>query len=136
MSAEDNKAIVIGYIEALNQKKLALEEFLAPGFVFHDPGMPEATDLASVKRFLANSYDAFPDLKSTIEDVVAAGDKVVLRYSSRMTHQRDYMGIPATGKELTSSGIAIYRIAAGKIQEEWALMDRLGLMQQLGVIPK
>jgi steroid delta-isomerase-like uncharacterized protein len=113
-----------------------VEEFLAPGFVFLDPGMPEATDLTSVKRFLADSYSAFPDLRATIEDLIAARDRVVLRYSPRMTHQRDFMGIPATGKRLPSSGIGIYRIAAGKIQEEWVSTDRLGLMQQLGVIPK
>jgi steroid delta-isomerase-like uncharacterized protein len=121
MSTEDNKTLVIGYIESLNQKKLTLEEFIAPGVVFHDPGMPEATDLATVQRFVADSFNAFPDTKSTVEDLVAEEDRVVLRYSSRMTHQRDFMGIPATGKQLMTSGIAIYRIAAGEIQEEWSL---------------
>jgi steroid delta-isomerase-like uncharacterized protein len=136
MSPEDNKALVVRYIESLNEGNLPSEEFIGPGFVFHDPGMPDVVDLAGIRRFVAETFSAFPDLSATVEDLIAEGDRVVCRYTSRMTHQRDFMDIPATGRQLTTNGIAIYRIAAGKIQEEWVCSDRLGLMQQLGIVAK
>ena len=102
MSAEDdNKALIVRYFDFLNQGNLPSEEFLDPGFVFHDPGTVEVNDLASARRWVADGYNAFPDWHSTIEDIVAEGDKVVCRYSSRMTHKRDFMGVAGTGKQLT-----------------------------------
>jgi steroid delta-isomerase-like uncharacterized protein len=134
MSAEENKALVVRYIEFLNRGNLPSEEFMAPGFVLHDPGIPDASDLASVRQFLADTFSAFPDLTATIEDLIAEGDKVVCRYTSQMTHERDFMGIPATRKRIRTNGIAIYRILAGRIQEEWVCSDRLSLMRQLGIV--
>ena len=69
--------------------------------------------------FGAVGNDAFPDQHSAIEDLVAEGDRVVCPYSFRATHQRDFRGIPATGKQTTGTAVAIYRIVGGKIQEEW-----------------
>lgn len=92
------------------------EEFLDPGFVFHDPGLPDVNDLASARQWVAVGHDAFPDQHSTIEDPVAEGDRVVCRHSFRATHQRDFRGIPATGKQTTGTAVAIYRIVGGKIQ--------------------
>ena len=77
---------------------------------------------------------AFPDLHYTVEDLVAEGDKVVVRYTGRGTQQGELWGIPPTGKQMTYTGILIWRFAEGKIAEHWAEPDRLGLMQQLGVI--
>jgi steroid delta-isomerase-like uncharacterized protein len=135
MSVENNKTLVTRYIEFLNQGNLPSEEFLAPSCVLHDLGMPDL-NFADARRFAADSFKAFPDQRATIEDLIAEGDRVVCRYSTRMTHQGDFLGMPATGKQLTSTGIAIYKIVAGKIQEEWFCSDRLGLMQQLGIVPK
>ena len=78
---------------------------------------------------------AFPDLHVTIEDVVAEGDRVVVRTTYTGTHQADLQGIPATGKTVSESAITIFRLANGKIAEGWLVADNLGLMQQLGVIP-
>jgi len=119
MSTEHNKQLVIGYIHSLNQKKVDLEEFLDPGFVLHNPLQPGVNHFASARQYLADSLVSFPDQLSTIEDLVAEGDKVVCRYSVRATHKRDFRGLPATGKQITFRGIAIYRISGEKIQEEW-----------------
>lgn len=118
---DDNKALVRRYVDFLNQNNLPSEEVIDPGFVFHDPGLPDVKDLAGARQFIAAYNDALPEQFSTIEDIVAEGDKVVLRYSGRGTHKRDFMGIPATGKTATSTGIAIYRIVNGKVVEEWNL---------------
>ena len=78
---------------------------------------------------------AFPDLQFTIDDVIAQDDKVVIRWSSRGTHRGELMGLAPTGKEATSSGISIDKIADGKIVESWNHWDTLGLMRQLGAAP-
>jgi steroid delta-isomerase-like uncharacterized protein len=119
MSTEDNKALIVRYFDFLNQDNLLSEEFLDSGFVYHDPGLQDVTDLASVREWVAAGLDAFPDQHSTIEDLVAEGDRVMCRYAFRATHQRDFRGIPATGKQTRGTAVAIYRIVGGKIQEEW-----------------
>jgi predicted ester cyclase len=73
---------------------------------------------------------------STIEDLIAEGDKVVARWRSHATHQGDYMGIAPSGKEVEFTGISVYRIEEGKIAESWTVEDQLGLMRQIGAIPE
>jgi steroid delta-isomerase-like uncharacterized protein len=134
----DNKALVRRYVEeVLNKKNLALvDELFASTFIDHDSSMPEANGPAGVKRLAAMVHLGFPDLHFTIEDMVAEGDKVVYRYSVRGTHENDFMGIVATGKQINMTGIHIYRVGDGKLQEEWENWDMLGLMRQLGVLPQ
>ena len=78
---------------------------------------------------------AFPDMRITIEDQVAEGDKVVTRWTASGTHQGDLMGIDPTGRRATVTGITIDRISGGKVEETWTNFDAMGMMQQLGVIP-
>ena len=73
---------------------------------------------------------------STIEDLIAEGDKVVARWRSRVTHRGEYMGIPPTGEEVEFTGISEYRIEGGKIAESWNSEDQFGLMRQIGAIPE
>jgi len=136
-TAEQNKALARRVLEeAANQRKLELiDELLAPDYVLHDPANPMVQDRETFKQFLNGHYVAFPDIQWTIEDVVAEGDRVVVRWILTGTHQGPLMGIPPTGKQVSMWGISIYRIAEGKVAEEWAVADVMGLMQQLGVIP-
>ena len=97
--------------------------------------MPDVTGLADVRQNIEMYRSAFSNMHQTIEDMFAEGDKVACRWSGRATHRGDFMGVAATGKAITTTGIVIYRIANGKIQEEWDYSDVLGLMQQLGVGP-
>jgi steroid delta-isomerase-like uncharacterized protein len=78
---------------------------------------------------------AFPDFKATIEDILADGDKVVIRMTWTGTHKDEFMGIPATGKRMSIGVIDIIRVANGKGTEHWGQMDAMGMMQQLGAIP-
>ena len=138
MSVEENKAIVSRATEELwNKNNLAVvDELYATNFVSHGSDIPGVTpDREGYKQFVTMSRTALPDFHTTIEDMIAEGDKVVQRFTARGTHKGEFMGIPPTGKQVTITGIAIDRIAGGKIVENWVNMDMLGMMVQLGVVP-
>src|SRR5215204_6465817 len=84
------------------------------------------------KQEAANVRRGFPDLESTIEDLIAERDKVVAYWRAQATHQGEYMGIPPTGNRVNFRGISIYRIEGGKIAESWSVSELLGMLQQLG----
>lgn len=138
MTIEQNKNLIRRYFEeAWNQGGLdVLDEIVAQGYVNHDPfvpGLPAGPD--GLKPIMAGFRAAFPDLHYTIEDLVAEGDKVVTRWTMRATHTGEFMGMPATGKQVMVGGMQIERIVEGQITEHWRKSDDLGLMQQLGAIP-
>jgi len=138
MSTEGNKALIRRGTEVLNRGNVTeisttLDELFVPDFVRHDPagGFRSREDY---KQFLFSLLAALPG-QFTIEDLIAEGDKVVLRYAFRGTHQGQWRGLPPTGKPVTFTGIFIYRILDSKIVEGWENADALGLVQQLGLIP-
>ncbi len=139
MSAEENKAMVHRVMETYSKGQEAsmalLEELYAPDYIYHGPGAFGDADLAATKQMLHAFFTAFPEQRVTVEDLIAEGDKVVSRYTFRATHRGEFMGIPATGKAVTVSGIMISRFADGKWVEDWDSPDALSLMQQLGAIP-
>lgn len=140
MSTEDNKALIRRWVdEVLNRRDVSTHspayELVATDFTGHFPGQPPIYGLEAFRQFGSAYFTAFPDLQITPEDLVAEGDKVTMRYGWRGTHKAELMGIPATGKQVTASGISILRIADGKIAEQWDNFDNLGMLQQLGVIP-
>ena len=110
--------------EAFNQRKFEVLDEIFSAELMQRIG-------PSVIPFLT----AFPDWHGTVDDIIAEGDKVVNRWTGHGTHLVELMGIPATGKPVTLTGITIFRIAGNKIVEEWTQMDQMSLMQQLGVIP-
>jgi len=137
MSAEENKAIARRWYEdGFNAHNVGLiDELFTADFVEHTPSGPPTNGRDKVKQGLMGVFAALPDLRVTIDDMIAEGDKVVVRFTSRATHQGDLMGIPATGKPMTTTTITILRFAHGKIAEDWVETDMLGMMRQLGVIP-
>ncbi len=134
---EKNKALNRRFVEeVINQGDLdVIDELIDPGAVDHaaPPGFP--TGREGAKHFATMTRSAFPDLHLTIEDMIAEGDKVVMRGTWSATHEGEFMGIPATGKQVTVSQIDISRVADGRMVEHWGQFDALGLMQQLGVVP-
>ncbi len=138
MSIEENKALVQRFVEEVwNKGNLAAaDEFLAANSVGHDPDAPGlAPGVEGFKQVFTMFRTAFPDLHVTVEDMIAEGDKVVSRTTARGTHKGELMGIAPTGKQVTVAEIRIHRIAGGKIVEHWGIVDKLSLMQQLGVVP-
>jgi predicted ester cyclase len=141
MSTEDNKALYRRFVEEVFGKKNvgATDEFIAPTCVDHaaPPAFPKG--LEGAKQIQGMYLAAFPDVAVTFEDMIAEGDegdKVMARFAIRGTHKGSFMGIAATGKRVTVTGIDIVRVSGGKIVEHWESFDQLDLMQQLDVVPK
>ncbi len=139
MSTEENKALARREIEEIFNAKgnldAAAQEIYAPNYISHQPaGNEDLRGLEAIKQFAAGLRRAFPDLQITIEDQIAEGDKVVTRLTSRGTHRGELWGIAPTGREAEVSSVSTNRIEGGKIVEHWTCADRLGMMQQLGVI--
>jgi steroid delta-isomerase-like uncharacterized protein len=140
MSIQENKAVVQRWVEeVLNTRDVSEQspayQLVAADFVGHFPGQPPIEGLEAYRQFGSLYFSAFPDLQITPEDLIAEGDKVTMRYGWRGTHKGELMGIPPTGKQVSTSGISILRVANGKIAEQWDNFDNLGMLQQLGVIP-
>jgi steroid delta-isomerase-like uncharacterized protein len=138
-TSEENKAVVRRQEEELFTRGNldAADEIYAPGYVGHDPSNPEdIRGLEAAKQAAADYRRAFPDLRVTVEDLIAEGDKVVARLRFRGTHRGELDGIAPTGRRVDCSGIVVSRMEGGKIAEDWANFDDLGMMRQLGVLPE
>jgi steroid delta-isomerase-like uncharacterized protein len=125
MSTAENKQVIERYLEALsgNPKSPALvNQYVA-----------DADE--ALKQHIADAEAAFPRYELLAEDLFAEDNKVVVRFNLHGTHQGDFMGIPATGREINVPGIIIYHLADGKITAHWMQIDSMAMMQQLGVQP-
>ena len=136
---EENKALARRSWEIVTEGSLdtledALAEVYAEDFVLHEPD-EDIVGIEGLKQFVSMIRAGFPDLRVTLEDAIAEGEKVVSRWTAQGTHQGELMGIAPTGNRVTITGITIHRIEDGKIVEEWENWDALGMMQQLGAIP-
>ena len=134
--SEENKALVRRmYDVVFNERNIGLlGEVFASNIVDHTarPGTPPGVE--GLKQQMEMFLTAFPDLKITAEDIVAEGDRVAVRWTATGTHRGDLMGIQATGKQVTISGMEILRIVDGKAVEHWEVFDQMSMMQQLGVV--
>lgn len=88
----------------------------------------------TVKQTIQAMQAAFPDMSSTEEDIIAEGDKVVVRRTLRGTHKGDFMGIPASGKPINVSGVWLAHLTGGKIKEQWVYFDVMGMLRQIGAM--
>ena len=125
MSLEENKALVRREQEELwtyTGDLDAAEELFAP------------QQAEAAKQEAADFRRGFPDVVSTIEDLIAEGDKVAARWRARATHRGEYVGVPPSGKEVEFTGISVYRIEGNKIAESWTIEDELSLMRQIGAV--
>jgi predicted ester cyclase len=137
MSTEENKEIARRVLEeALNKHNMAVvDELVDSSYVYHAP-LWELKGQEGYKQGCTMILTSLPDHHMTFEDIIAEDDKVAMRFTVTGTHTGgDYMGIAATGKQITMTGIIISRISGGKIVEDWEIVDQLGIMQQLGIIP-
>jgi predicted ester cyclase len=122
------------FIDYINKDPFApIDEFFATSYTYHNSSAPHV--LSTLKESNAAAYSAFPDIRFTVEDMVAERDKVVYRGSARGTHQGGFMGIASTGKRVTFTTIVISRIANGKFREDWESFDGMYVLQQLGALP-
>lgn len=146
MTTEPNQTLVRRAIEDVeNQRNLSvIDELYAPDVVSHrlwphaiNPRTMvenEQSSLAERKRLTAGWHASFPDSHTTIEQLMAEGDRVMCWTTTTGTHTSEHFGIAPTGKHVTYSEFWVVRIAEGRIAEEWMLWDRLGFFQQLGIV--
>ncbi len=134
--SEDNKALVCRFVEEFwNEGNTTIvDELMAIDAAIHMP-TGEAVNPEGFKRFAAMWRGAFPDWHSTVEELIAEGDRVAERWTGRGTHRGELQGIPPTGKRVEVPGSVFYRIVDGKIVEFRGQLDMMSLMQQLGAIP-
>jgi serine phosphatase RsbU (regulator of sigma subunit) len=133
VSTEENRAIFRRYIEEVwNQTNLELVDEIFDRYISHQPdGSTLERGPEDVKRFVGEFRTAFPDLRLSIDDQIAEGDKVMIRETARGTHQGELRGMAPTGEEVEIPGMAVFRFSSeGKVVESWDSYDQLSLMRQ------
>jgi steroid delta-isomerase-like uncharacterized protein len=138
VSAEENKDIVRRFWGVWEEGNIDLvDELLAPDYINHSPATPDQpTDPEGVKAVVGMFRSGMPDLRVVVEDMIAEGDKVAVRYTLEGTHEGELFGVPPTGQRLSIKSISIEQVSDGKIREHWRITDTLDMMQQLGVVPE
>ena len=136
MSVQENSAVIRRWIDTWNNQDLdAAADLLAPDYLRHDANLPDVNGPTAQLEFMSGIFSAFPDLDLQVEQLIAQDDLVVARASVRGTHQGDFLGVPATGNEVSFESMEVWRLDAGRIAEQWVVMNVMGLFQQLGAIP-
>ena len=136
-ASETNTAVVSRFIEEFknNANHGIVDELFTTEFVHHlpDPRLPAGRE--GLKLVGQSIAAGFPDVRVTVEDLLADGNKVIERTTARATHTGEFNGIPPSGKAVTWTEIHIYRLEDGRIAELWSEIDLLGLLIQLGAVP-
>lgn len=131
-----NEAVVRSYVDRMNGRDYhAIDDLLASTFQ-NQSYMPMGPGVQGLKDFYKEFSRAFPDFKFTIEDIFSEGDRVAVRMTARYTHKGEFMGIEPTNNAVVITKFDIFRFSGGRIVEHWDSVDRLGLLNQLGVLPK
>ena len=135
MSPEQNRALFGRFVEEIFHRGNlgALDRIFRPDALIHDPGV-ELMGPEALRPALRSLLAAFPDLRITVQDQIAEGDRLAVRYRGEATHRANWRGIPASGKRIDYTGILIVRFEGDRIAEYWAQPDLLGLLQQLDAI--
>jgi steroid delta-isomerase-like uncharacterized protein len=137
MTEVANKAVISRFLEeVINQGQLGVaDEIVAEDFIELDPLPGQRQGREGLKEVIGGLLAAFPDMHWVADEMVGEGEKVVTRFTWTGTHRGTFLGIPATGKNVTVKGVVIDRLVGGRMTDSRILMDTLGMMQQLGVIP-
>jgi steroid delta-isomerase-like uncharacterized protein len=137
MSTETNKILARRvFDEVLNSKNLdLLDELAAPDYIEHSPLPGQRTGIEGIRDRYTMLFDAF-EFRFAVDDVIAEGDKVVLRWTQTGTHVGPLFGMPATGRSSRTTGIEIWRVDNGRLAEHWDVVDVYGQLMQLGLLPE
>ncbi len=132
---EQNRAIVLKWFGELSKDNFEplYEELFASDCQQYMPPNAEPMSFEEYKPMAKQVYEAFPEIKHTVGDIIAERDKVAAKILVHTVHEGEFSGIPATGKELEWTAIAIFQISDGKIKARWEIADIMGLYQQLGI---
>jgi steroid delta-isomerase-like uncharacterized protein len=130
MSSEENKLVVLAYWQRCwNEKDVnSLDDTHVPWFAQNS--VPTGT--VAFKGLFSGFFQAFPDVRVSVDDVVSEGDKIVMRVTYRGTHLGDYEGVPATGRSVVVTGLEMFLVLGGRIVHHWHEMDHLSILLQIG----
>ena len=132
-----NEALIREVLELIDQRQLdAAFELYAEDYIYHGPGGMEIKGRDGIRGLWMDFLNAFPDLRSTVDDMVIQGDKLVLRWTIRGTHTGEFLGVPPSHNPIALPITEIFRIADGQLVEAWDQWDRLHLFAQIGGIPE
>jgi steroid delta-isomerase-like uncharacterized protein len=136
-TTESNKEVIRKFLEeVINQNRMErADDLVVEDFVELDPLPGQRQGREGLKQVLGMMRAAFPDIHWVVEEMVAEGDTVVSRFTWTGTHRGEFLGVPATGRSVVVKGVVIDQLAGGKMSKSRILMDSLGMMQQLGVMP-
>jgi steroid delta-isomerase-like uncharacterized protein len=133
MSKQDNISAQKQFGEAVNSGNLdVISQVMAPSVVDHDPAADQGPGPEGFIQFFTRFRKAFPDLKVSVEQMVADDDNVAIAYTITGTQKGEFMGIPATNRQIKARGVQIARFEDGKIVERWGSSDELGISKQIG----
>lgn len=135
----DNKAIFADFQDAVNSGDLdavldAIDEVAAPDLIFHAPVPMGGSGAEALKQVWTGLFRAYPDIHVEMEDLIAAGDKVIARNTVTGTNTGSFVGQPPTGKHVTYNEIFIIRFANGRMAEIWGVVDVYAQLTQLGLL--
>ena len=135
-TTQENKDLVRAFHEGIWAGDLDLfDEHVAEDYVGHDPNVPgDLHGPAEFREFIGGLRASMSDIDHTIEDLFGEDDRVVVRGRLTARHTGEMMGIPATDREVSVDETVVYRLEEAKVAETWAAVDRLGMLQQLGVV--
>jgi steroid delta-isomerase-like uncharacterized protein len=136
MSVEKQSRIINQWIEAWNKQDLtSARDLLLPDYKRHDANLPDVDGPQAEIDFILSVVSGFPDVHLQVTQLIVQDHFVAARLTVRGTHQGAFMSVPATGREIFVEVMNFFRLSGDKIAEEWAVMDALGLLQQMGAVP-
>jgi len=135
---EENKQLCRDYFDAFLRRDVEwMDRHVAPEFVRHDPGQPfEVRGPEGVAQLHDALLPAFPDMELPLHDLVAEGEKVLVRLTIHATHTGPFGELEATGRRIEVPVLDLFQIQDDRLVEHWALLDNLGMMRQLGALPE
>ena len=135
-SAAQNEALIRQVLELIDERQLdAAFELYAVDYIYHGPGGMELNGRDGIRGLWMDFLTGFPDLSSTVDDMVVQGDKLVLRWTIQGTHTGEFLGLPPSNNRIILPINEIFRIADGQLVEAWDQWDRLHLFEQIGAMP-
>ena len=137
MSVETNLSVVQSMVKLMEKDNPeGFEKFFATNWVNHDPSLPPMQGLEGARKLFGLWSGALSNRKVTLESTLAQGDEVAVHFWIAGTHTGELMGIKPTGKMVNVSATGIFKLANGKLTDNWVNFDALGLLQQIGALPK
>jgi predicted ester cyclase len=137
MSPQQHATLVRRMYAALDANDLsAVPELFDPAWRNYDPAMPPLTGLDGARQLITILKSAFPDFRTTVDQVLVEGDLVAARLTHAATHLGPFLGIPPTGRQATVTATGIFRVQDGRLAENRVVFDALGLLRQLGIVPE